>query len=190
MGTLAATALIPALWLAWVIYWIVAARRVKPVAWRESRLSRASHHLPLLLAFGLLAPPSMPGWLGAQWIEQSWSLFVVGAGLVVAGLLFSVWARVLLGGNWSGTVTLKQGHEIVRAGPYRWIRHPIYTGLLLAFCGSALALGQWRGLIGVALLLAAYWRKIGLEERRLEQHFGAAYADYRRRSWALIPLVI
>lgn len=188
--TLAARALIPTLWLAWVIYWIVAARRVKPVVWRESRLSRASHHLPLLVAFGLLALPSMPGWLGAQWLEQSWILLAVGAGLVVAGLLFSVWARVVLGGNWSGTVTLKQGHEIVRRGPYRWIRHPIYTGLLLAFCGSALALGQWRGLIGLALLFAAYWRKIHLEERRLEQHFGAAYADYRRRSWALIPFVI
>jgi protein-S-isoprenylcysteine O-methyltransferase Ste14 len=188
--TLAARALIPALWFAWVIYWAAAARRVKAVAWRESTLSRASHRLPLVVAFGLLVSPSMPGWLGAQWIEQRWSLLAVGAGLVAAGLLLSVWARALLGGNWSGTVTVKQGHEIVRSGPYRWIRHPIYTGLLLAFCGSALALGQWRGLIGLALLLAAYWRKIHLEERRLEQHFGAAYADYRRSSWALIPCVI
>jgi len=188
--TLAAKALIPALWFAWAIYWALAARRVKPVAWRESNLSRASHRVPLIVAFYLLVVPTMPGWLGAQWIERSWSLFGVGTGLVVTGLLFSVWARVELGGNWSGTVTVKQGHEIVRCGPYRWIRHPIYTGLLLAFCGSALALGQWRGLIGLALVLVAYWRKIGLEERRLEQHFGAAYADYRRSSWALIPFVI
>jgi protein-S-isoprenylcysteine O-methyltransferase Ste14 len=188
--TLAARALIPALWLAWAIYWALAARRVKPVAWRESHLSLASHRLPLIVAFWLLVLPRMPGWLGAQWTEQSWILFAIGTGLVVAGLLFSVWARVQLGGNWSGTVTLKQGHEIVRSGAYRWIRHPIYTGLLLAFCGSALALGQWRGLIALALVLLAYWRKIRLEERRLEQHFGAAYADYRRSSWALIPFLV
>jgi protein-S-isoprenylcysteine O-methyltransferase Ste14 len=188
--TLATKALIPALWFAWAIYWALAARRVKPVAWRESNLSRASHRVPLIVAFYLLVVPTMPGWLGAQWIERAWSLFGVGTGLVVTGLLFSVWARVELGGNWSGTVTVKQGHQIVRRGPYRWIRHPIYTGLLLAFCGSALALGQWRGLIGLALVLLAYGRKIALEERRLEQHFGAAYADYRRSSWALIPFLV
>jgi protein-S-isoprenylcysteine O-methyltransferase Ste14 len=187
---LAAKLLIPALWFAWIVYWLIAARGVKPVAWRESAWSRAAHQVPLVIAFWLLMAPRMPGWLGAQWLEQRWSVFGLGAGLVAAGLLFSAWARVVLGGNWSATVTLKEHHEIVRTGPYRWIRHPIYTGLLIAVCGSAIALGQWRCLISLALLVVAFWRKIRLEERRLGQHFGAAYASYRRSSWALIPFLI
>jgi protein-S-isoprenylcysteine O-methyltransferase Ste14 len=165
------------------------ALRVKAVAWRESAFSRAVGVGPLVLAAWLLGVRNLPGWLGRRWAEQSWSLFGVGVTLVAAGLLLAVWARVKLAGNWSGTVTLKEGHEIVRSGPYRWIRHPIYTGLLLAFLGSAVALAQWRGLVAVVLAMGAFLWRIRLEERRLGAHFGAAYAEYRRTNWAIIPYV-
>ena len=82
--------------------------------------------------------------------------FWLGLALVVLGLAFSVAARVWLGGNWSSMVTLKQDHELIRSGPYRWVRHPIYTGLLLAILGSAIALGEWRGLIALALVTVAF----------------------------------
>lgn len=186
---LAARLLIPALWVLWGLVWLVMALRVKAVTWRESAFSRAVGVVPLALALWLLAAPRMPGWLGQRWANQSWSLFGLGATLVVAGLVLAVWARVELAGNWSGTVTLKEGHEIVRAGPYRWIRHPIYTGLLFALLGSALALAEWRGLVAVALAKGAFLWRIRLEERRLGEHFGAAYAEYRRASWAIIPYV-
>jgi protein-S-isoprenylcysteine O-methyltransferase Ste14 len=117
-------------------------------------------------------------------------LYYTGVALVAFGLLFTVWARVVLGGNWSGSVTLKQHHEIVRTGPYRWIRHPIYTGLVLAFIGSAVARGEWRGVLAVAIVIAALWRKWRLEERWLMESFGTAYADYRKTTWALIPFIL
>ena len=132
----------------------------------------------------------MSGWLGARWLPRTWTGYEVGVTLVALGLAFSVWARIALGGNWSGSVTLKQHHDIIRTGPYRFIRHPIYTGLVVAFLGSALARGEWRGLVAVAIVVAALWRKWRLEERWLEEFFGPAYADYRRATWALIPFLL
>ena len=113
--------LVPALWVAWGLYWWVAARNTKAVARRESALSRLAHLVPLATAAILLAAPALPGWLGRRWSAPRLDVYALGVVLVVAGLLFSVWARVVLGGNWSASVTLKHGHRIVRAGPYRWV---------------------------------------------------------------------
>jgi hypothetical protein len=76
----------------------------------------------------------------------------VGAALTALGLSFTSWARVHLGRNWSGTVTLKDDHALIRTGPYRRVRHPIYSGALLALAGTVLAVGQWRGVIALALV--------------------------------------
>jgi protein-S-isoprenylcysteine O-methyltransferase Ste14 len=186
---MAARLLIPVLWVLWALVWLVMALRVKPVAWRESAASRIVNVIPLILAWWLFVARSLPDWLMQRWHEPSWAWLWLGAVLVAAGLLLAVWARLKLAGNWSGTVTLKEGHEIVRSGPYRWVRHPIYSGLLLAFIGSAVALGQWRGLVAVLLAAVAFWARMRLEERRLGEHFGQTYAEYRRTSWALIPFV-
>ena len=182
--------LVPALWLLWALYWLIAARGVKPVQRRESVGSRLGHALPLALAAGLLMGNSVSGWLGARFVPASASVYLGGVCVVVAGLVLCVWARVVLGGNWSGTVTLKKDHEIVRAGPYGRNRHPIYTGLLIMFIGSALARGEWRGLVAVVIVFAALWRKLKLEERWLGEHFGAAYAAYRECTAALIPFIL
>jgi protein-S-isoprenylcysteine O-methyltransferase Ste14 len=114
----------------------------------------------------------------------------LGPALTLAGIAFTIWARVLLGGNWSGNVTLKHGHELVVDGPYRWVRHPIYTGILVALAGTALALGEWRGVLALAIAAAALWRKLGLEEALMRGQFGDAYARYAERVPALIPFVL
>jgi len=114
--------------------------------------------------------------------------FWLGFVLVALGLAVSVAARTWLGRNWSSMVTLKRDHELIRSGPYRWVRHPIYTGLLLAVLGSTIALGQWRGPIALALIAAAFLRKISIEERFLAQQFGVAYCRYRDEVPALLPL--
>ena len=101
-----------------------------------------------------------------------------------------MWARVHLGRNWSGIVTVKEGHELITGGPYAIVRHPIYTGLLLAFIGSALARGEWRGVLAVAVVLAALWRKLGLEERWMREQFGSAYQAYSQRVAALVPFLL
>ena len=182
---------LPALWLAWCIYWWVAARDVKPVIRREGVASRAAHILPLLVVVLLLVPSALPfGFLSGRILSATRAVFFTGAALVVAGMLFSVWARVYLGRNWSGVVTLKEGHELIRGGPYRWVRHPIYSGLLLAIAGSAVARGEWRGLLALVIAFAALWRKLRLEERWLGEAFGERYAAYRGEVAALIPFVL
>jgi len=181
----------PAAWIAWSAYWVVAARGAKPVRARESIASRASHIAPLAVAFLLLALPRLPlAGLDTRLLRPPLAWFWAGSAATVAGLLYAAWARVHLGGNWSGTVTIKEGHALVTSGPYAYTRHPIYTGLLLAFIGSALARGELRGLLSVAIAAAAFQAKLRIEERWLGQEFGEAYAVYRGRVPALIPRVL
>ncbi|HEX4025668.1 MAG TPA: isoprenylcysteine carboxylmethyltransferase family protein [Steroidobacteraceae bacterium] len=188
----AAPYLIPALWLAWVCYWRIMSSDAKPTVRLESAWSRAAHLVPLFLAAALLLMGTVPhgGLLFHRFVARGWIVYWVGVALVAAGLGFAVWARVHLGRNWSASVTVKQGHELVRTGPYALVRHPIYTGLLLALLGSALARGQWRGLLAVLLALAGIWYKLTLEERWMRETFGAAYDEYRHHSRALIPYLL
>ena len=111
----------------------------------------------------------------------------LGAVLTVAGCLFAIWARVLLGGNWSMNVTIKQDHTLMTRGPYAIVRHPIYTGLLLAALGTALFQDAPLNFLGVALLFYAFWNKLHDEENFMRQQFGAQYAQYSQRVRALIP---
>jgi len=181
---------VPLLWAGWALVWLVAAFTAKPIERRESFASRLAHLVPLALAALLLGPRSFPGWLGMRFAVASNALDTAATLVVGAGLGFAIWARTALGGNWSGTVTIKRDHTIVRSGPYRWIRHPIYTGLLTATLGTMLAVGERRGMLGVALVVGALWRKIRLEERWLEGAFGAIYTEYRATTWALVPFII
>jgi protein-S-isoprenylcysteine O-methyltransferase Ste14 len=87
-------------------------------------------------------------------------------------------------------VTLKEGHELIISGPYARVRHPIYTGLLLAFIGSAMAIGEWRAVLAFALASLAFWRKLRLEERLMHEQFGENYQAYCQRVPALIPFVL
>ena len=105
----------------------------------------------------------------------------------MTGLAFSIWARRVLGRNWSAIVTLKEGHELVTRGPYALVRHPIYTGLLLGFLGSAIARGRWSGLLATALFFLSALRKYRLEERWMWERFGDDYDAYRSRVKAIVP---
>ncbi|RFB81028.1 methyltransferase family protein [Methylovirgula sp. 4M-Z18] len=182
---------IPFLWSAWLIYWWWSAQDVKANARVESRAARLSHGIPILVAVILLSAPHMSilG-LDMRFVPNAPFLHWLAPLLVVTGLVFTVWARRSLGRNWSGTVTVKQEHELVTSGPYQFVRHPIYTGLLVAFAGSALAVGEWRGILAVLMIGLAFWRKLTLEERWMTETFGATYTDYRRKVRALIPFVL
>jgi protein-S-isoprenylcysteine O-methyltransferase Ste14 len=183
------TWLIPAIWAAWCLYWYIAALAAKPVRRRESVASRISHIVPLLLAVLLLVSPRFAGAiLDTRFLPRSALLFWIGVGVMLAGLLFAVVARRHLGGNWSGTVTLKQDHTLTRSGPYRLVRHPIYTGILLAIFGSGvIALDEWRGPLAFGLVTVAFLRKIQVEERFMQEQFGETYTRYRKEVAALIP---
>lgn len=177
------------MWLSWAVYWFWASRGVRPAERRESIGSRLLHVVPLLLAVWLLWGRGVP----VAFLHQRlfpWALwaFWIGAVITALGLLFTVCARVYLGPNWSGVVTIKRGHELIDTGPYALVRHPIYTGLLAALIGSALALGQWRGVLAVLIAWVAFWRKLGVEERWMTERFGERYRAYRERVPALVPL--
>ena len=103
--------------------------------------------------------------------------------------MIAIWARFVLGRNWSGTVTVKQDHELVRSGPYALVRHPIYSGLLLAFLGTAVARGDLAALLGVALAAATLHFKTATEESFMTEQFGAGYMEYKREVKSLIPFV-
>jgi protein-S-isoprenylcysteine O-methyltransferase Ste14 len=179
-----------ALWGAWLVYWAVAARGAAPAQWTESRLSRLAHVAPLCAAAILLSVNSEPlGALSSRWLPLGLGWAWAGVLITAAGLAFSVWARVHLGRNWSAEVQLKEGHRLIRGGPYALARHPIYTGVLGGFLGSAVAIGEWRGLAALALAFVAFLLKSRREEAALRGRFGAEYDAYRGRVKALIPFV-
>jgi protein-S-isoprenylcysteine O-methyltransferase Ste14 len=180
---------IPALWLGWGVFWMAAALYTKPTRWREPIGSQALHVIPLLLCAALLAEPRwLPPILTAPVVSEGQPLLVLSVLFVAAGLAFSVWARVHLGRNWSGTVTVKEHHALVCTGPYSLVRHPIYTGLLLALIGTAMAIGEWRGVLGVGCALIGFLWKIRVEERRMRLTF-PEYERYRKNTAVLIPLL-
>jgi protein-S-isoprenylcysteine O-methyltransferase Ste14 len=180
--------IVAVLWVAWIAYWFVASRSAKATERVETFRSRASHILPLAFGGYLFSIVRVPFTDVSVRMYQPHRLTnvleVVG---VAAGLGFSAWARAHLGRNWSGIVTVKQDHELIRSGPYAIVRHPIYTGLLLAFAGMAIGGGTWAGCVAVAIVAAAFVRKLRIEERFMADQFGDRYAQYRRDVPALIP---
>jgi protein-S-isoprenylcysteine O-methyltransferase Ste14 len=178
------------LWLAWLAYWIIAARNVKPTRRRESLVSRLMTIVLTALAAALLAVRGQKlTWLHARFLPQTMIGYWLGLLMVVLGLAFAVWARAHLGRNWSGTVTVKEDHELIRTGPYGIVRHPIYTGLLFAILGSTVAFGEWRGLLAFGLLTIAFLFKLRREERFMSESFPNDYARYRVEVPALIPFI-
>jgi protein-S-isoprenylcysteine O-methyltransferase Ste14 len=182
--------LFPALWAAWAFYWWLSSRDVKETTRREPLVSRALHLGPMFLAAAILWSPRL-NILGLETRFVPWApwLFWLGVGVTCGGLAFAVWARRTIGRNWSAIVTLKQDHELVTSGPYALVRHPIYTGLLFGFLGSAIALGQGRGLLAVAIFYLAALRKYRMEERWMHERFGVAYDAYRAHVKALVPFL-
>lgn len=178
------------LWLAWGVVWLAWAWSGKATLRSESPASRMAHGLPLLLGVWLLVAPTLPPLLHrlqAPIVPWNMALYWTGVAVLAAGLALSIWARWHLGRNWSATVAVKAGHELVRSGPYAWVRHPIYSGLMGGFLGTAVVLDQWRGVLALAIMLAAIWRKLHLEERFMLETFGQDYAAYRQRVRALVP---
>ncbi len=186
------TSLFLLMWGGWAVLWIAMSHGVKEAAQSETAVSRLSHVGPLLVAAYLLASPApLPApVLDDRFVPLAIWPAALGAALGYAGLAFCAWARVTIAANWSSDVQLKRDHELIVVGPYRWVRHPIYTGVLLMFLGTALAVGEWRGLLAVAVAAAAFWRKLRLEEAVMSRQFGEAYARYAERVPALVPFLL
>jgi protein-S-isoprenylcysteine O-methyltransferase Ste14 len=173
------------LWCLFSIYWEKEATRSSAAAVSEPRVSRW-FHLLLINVGQLLLFLEVRG-LGGRFLPAPAVFETLGLALLAAGVALAVWARRCLGCEWSGNITIKVEHKLIRTGPYRWVRHPIYTGLLAMYAGTTLVSGEWHALAGLVLAGLAYVRKIRLEEANLLSGFGANYAAYQSETKALIP---
>jgi protein-S-isoprenylcysteine O-methyltransferase Ste14 len=188
---LSGTYLFQSLWVAFLLYWQLMSINVKATKRIEPLASRMLRVVMFFVAIVLLSWGSVPfRWLRLPILPDGEWRFYVGLGMTVAGLLFAVWARVHLGKNWSRSVTVKQNHELITSGPYALVRHPIYTGLLTGFVGTAIAIGELRALIALLILFTALWIKLRLEEQWMQAQFGNTYAVYSSQVAALVPFVL
>jgi protein-S-isoprenylcysteine O-methyltransferase Ste14 len=178
------------LWEAFAVSWVVAA-----VVWRQHKSERhagvgaqAGYHLVLILGGILLGVPAHRYEGPLRLWRVTWTDAWIIVGVMVVGFAFAWWARVHLGPLWSGTVTRKADHRVVETGPYRIVRHPIYTGILLAVYATAVAKGTLVALGAAVIITIGVWMKARLEEQWLRQELGPdAYDAYRRRVPMLLP---
>ncbi len=176
------------MYLAFVIVWMAAAMGTKPTQWRVNTGSRLLYFVPTVLAFLLVFSHAWEyPWLQYPLFSSAPGLSVAGVVLTAAGLCVAVWARLHIRGNWSGGVTLKAGHQLVRSGPYRFVRHPIYSGLLLAVFGTALTNLRVRFVLGLVCLWVGFLFKSRIEENLMQRTFGPEYMAYKDRTGALLP---
>ncbi|MGH9607093.1 MAG: methyltransferase family protein [Terracidiphilus sp.] len=181
----------PVLWLAFIVCWQVLGTGTKATTRMEPAFSRVTRAVVFLAAITLFMLPNLPAtWLYRAILPRSQAGFFIGAAITVAGLGFAVWARAHLGRNWSRSVQVKEDHELIVSGPYRLVRHPIYTGILAGFVGSVVADSEVRGLVALAMVFAVLWAKLRLEEKWMQAEFGEQYAAYARKVRALVPGIV
>lgn len=175
-------------WWLLMLVWLVLAFSIKRAKQMETNSERLLHVVPVTVGFWLLfANKPHLAWLNLPRLPQDPNVWLVGFLLTALGVGLAIWARLSLGTNWSSSVTLKSGHELIRRGLYHWIRHPIYTGILLAMVGTALIRGNLRALLGVLVVLASFYFKARREERFLKQEFGVGFAEHARQTGMFLP---
>jgi protein-S-isoprenylcysteine O-methyltransferase Ste14 len=174
-------------WWIFAAYWLITARRVKRTKEREKSVDRLVTIVVVVVAYELLFAHWRLGPLDLRFFPDEVRFAWAGIAITWVGVSVAIWARYCLGVYWSAGVTLKEGHQLVSSGPYAYVRHPIYTGMLVGCIGAAMVVGEWRGILALILLLLAHSRKAMREESLLTKEFGEAYATYRRRTGFLFP---
>jgi protein-S-isoprenylcysteine O-methyltransferase Ste14 len=185
-------------WVLWMVSWLLAAGWASRTARRPPIGSQALYRIVEIAGFFLLLfyvvrqvpgqPVQTPGFAPLWTLpdEAKWTM----VGVAAFGFLFCWWARIHLGVLWSGSVTRKEGHRVVDTGPYAIVRHPIYTGIIIASLATMAIRGTAAAVAGAALIIVGYWIKGRLEERFLRGELGAeAYDAYARKTAMLIPFV-
>lgn len=177
-------------WIAFILYWIISSFGIKRdmkrtawwqnvwvrmtamgilVAWVIGSIAKSANHQPI---FG--REPMLP-------------TAGLGVVLTILGIAFAIWARAHLGRNWSPAPAIKENHELITSGPYATVRHPIYTGMLIAALGSGLVYATWFIMFVIALFV--FLRRVRIEESFMMSQFPNQYPEYKKRTWALIPFI-
>ncbi len=183
-----AAGIVNACWIIFAAVWIVAAFATKRTVYKQSLMQRFAWTVVTAAGAFLIFAPLHP--LDVKLLSPTLTKTVVSAFLCMCGLGFTVWARVTIGKNWSGRVTLKEDHELIERGPYGIVRHPIYSGLTLMLLATALLIGHLGAFAGVLLVFAGFWIKMAQEEWLMMRTFPDQYTDYRRRVKRIIPFVL
>ena len=178
------------LWMVLCLYWIFSALRRKPVKSRESFGRRLVYVFPLAIGLTLLFNSRFhDSPLGMRFAPDTFARGVAGMVLTAAGLALAMWSRFVLGENWSAVAAIRKDHELIRAGPYRTMRHPIYTGMLLGLLGTALVVGEVRGLLALVPLWIGFYLKARREEAFLSREFGAGFETHAKYTGMFLPRV-
>ncbi len=174
-------------WAAWLVYWVAMAFVTKRTVEHGGFFA---YRVVALLVFLACAAVGKLMHVTAQ--TRLWhtplALGIATDCIVLSGVAFTLWARMVLGRNWSAEVTFKQDHELIESGPYRLARHPIYTGLIAMALGTVINLGRPIGFAIFLTVCGALWWKSREEEQIMSRHFPGAYADYRARVNAIVPI--
>jgi protein-S-isoprenylcysteine O-methyltransferase Ste14 len=177
------------LWTAFIAVWLVAWFKTKRTQERVGFGSRLLYGVPVAIGCYLLFSDNFTGWIQHRAIPKNLGIETLAISLTAAGIGLAIWARFYLGENWSSAVSIKVDHQLIRTGPYTWVRHPIYSGILLGMIGTAVARREPRGLFAVVLLWIGFWIKSRMEEGFMRKTFGDQYQEYSRTTGALIPRV-
>lgn len=181
------------IWGIFWIYWILAAIKTRSNVKKESSgqrsMQRVVHLIFVIISYAITFFEFKNIFLWNRIIPNYEYVEYIGIAILVFSLLFAIWARIVLGRNWSGAIQKVEGQRLVRSGPYKYIRNPIYTGIVGGFFGTFLTFGSLASIIGFCIILTTYIIKINREQRFLVLEFGKEYEKYIKESWALIPYV-
>ena len=176
------------IWAAFGVYWIIAALTAAQARTHEARGYRLGRLSLLVLTFLLLFSRWLAvGFLAHRFVPHIAAISYAGFACALAGMATATWARIHLGQFWSDKVVLKVDHQLIRTGPYARMRHPIYSGVLLGVAGTALVLGEWRGVLAFVMLLINYSIKAKREEEILARQFGEEFRSHRVQAGFLLP---
>lgn len=179
-------------WILFILYWIISAQSVKPIQSTSGWLRGNWYQLLLALGWLLIFNPlglARLNPLAFQILPAMPIINLAAALFVLAGLIIAILARRGLADNWSREVAIKQDHELITTGLYRYVRNPIYSGILLMTLGTALSFGTLSACVGLLIVLLGIYLKLHDEESILTEHFGSQYESYRKQTKALIPFV-
>lgn len=181
------------IWLIVLLFWVYGALKTKVTLKSEGKITQFLFYwLPLLITVYLLGPGE---WFGHTWLRENFVPHNNAVGIPAIILCFlggfiCCWARITLGKNWSLSVTIKKQHHLIISGPYKYVRHPIYTGLLLLFLGNVFIVGDYRGILAYFIISVAFWCKLKKEEQWLTTVFKDDYINYCTHTKALIPRIL
>lgn len=176
-------------WIIFLGYWFIKARSVKQTEEKVGGIGGYWHWILMGVAFIITQDVTIYP-LNVRLLPFSTVIGILSVVLAVGGLIIAIMARRTLAQNWSASVTFKKEHDLITSGVYKYMRHPIYTGVLLIFIGSALLIGTIGALIGFIILFVTLWLKLQQEEKLMTKHFPKEYNTYKKKVKALIPFIL